>query len=84
MGGGFESLALHLRLVAGGIQLEIDAADGLRWVRLHTPEGEDRPFVATELTVALFVGHGVPEAVLTILGVALLAWAHLRNLRCGI
>ena len=36
------------------------------------------------MTVALFVGHGVPEAVLTILGVALLAWAHLRNLRCGI
>ena len=57
VGGGFESLALHLRLVAGGIQLEIDAADGLRWVRLHTPEGEDPPFAATELTVALFVGR---------------------------
>jgi MerC mercury resistance protein len=33
------------------------------------------------MTVALFVGHGTEEAVLTILGVALLAWAHLRNLR---
>jgi len=30
---------------------------------------------------ALAVGHGVSEAVLTILGVALVAIAHLRNLR---
>ena len=57
VGGGFESLALHLRLVAGGIQLELEAVDGLRWVRLHTPEGESPPFVATEMTVALFVGR---------------------------
>ena len=35
------------------------------------------------MTVALFVGHGTPEAVLTIAGVALLAWAHWRNLRLG-
>ena len=55
LGGGFESLALHLRLVAGGIQLELDVVDGLRWVRLYTPEGESPPFVATEMTVALFV-----------------------------
>lgn len=33
------------------------------------------------MAVALFVGHGKAEAVLTILGVALLAGAHLRNLR---
>jgi AraC-like DNA-binding protein len=57
VGGGFESLALHLRLVAGGIQLELDAVDGLRWLRLHTPEGESPPFIATEMTVALFVGR---------------------------
>lgn len=57
LGGGFESLALHLRLVAGGIQLELEAVDGQRWVRLHTPEGESPPFVATEMTVALFVGR---------------------------
>lgn len=57
LGGGFESLALHLRLVAGGIQLELEAVDGLRWVRLHTPEGESPPFIATEMTVALFVGR---------------------------
>ncbi len=57
LGGGFESLARHLRLVAGGIQLELEAVDGLRWVRLRTPQGESPPFVATEMTVALFVGR---------------------------
>ena len=35
------------------------------------------------MAVALFVGHGTAEAVLTIMGVTLLAWAHLRNLRHG-
>lgn len=33
------------------------------------------------MIVALVVGHGSAEAVLTIGGVTLLAWAHLRNLR---
>lgn len=33
------------------------------------------------MAVALFTGHGSAEAVLTIAGVALLAWAHIRNLR---
>lgn len=32
------------------------------------------------MAAALFVGHGVPEAVLTILGVTLVAIAHIRNL----
>ncbi len=35
------------------------------------------------MALALFVGHGTAEATLTILGVSLLAWAHLRNLRRG-
>ena len=35
------------------------------------------------MAVALFVGHGSAEGVLTIMGVAMLAWAHLRNLRHG-
>ena len=35
------------------------------------------------MAVALFVGHGTAEAVLTIMGVSLLAAAHLRNLRHG-
>lgn len=33
------------------------------------------------MALALFVGHGMEEALLTIAGVALLAWAHWRNLR---
>ncbi len=33
------------------------------------------------MALALFVGHGTLEAVLTIIGVAILAWAHIRNLR---
>ncbi len=33
------------------------------------------------MATALFTGHGLAEAVLTITGVSLLAWAHLRNLR---
>jgi len=32
------------------------------------------------MTAALFVEHGMPEAVLTIAGVALVALAHIRNL----
>lgn len=35
----------------------------------------------TLMAGALFVGHGAPEAVLTIAGVSLLATAHIRNLR---
>lgn len=31
--------------------------------------------------LALLVGHGLPEAALTIAGVALVAFAHIRNLR---
>ena len=33
------------------------------------------------MVAALLVGHGTTEAVLTMAGVALLAWAHVRNLR---
>jgi hypothetical protein len=35
------------------------------------------------MAAALFVGHGLPEAVLTIMGVALVALAHIRNLHGG-
>ena len=35
------------------------------------------------MAAALFAGHGKAEAVLTIIGVVLLASAHLRNLRRG-
>lgn len=33
------------------------------------------------MTAGLFVGHGAAEALLTIPGVALVAFAHIRNLR---
>ena len=33
------------------------------------------------MAAAVVVGHGLPEAVLTIAGVALVALAHIRNLR---
>ena len=33
------------------------------------------------MTAALGVGHGLPEAVLTVAGVSLVATAHIRNLR---
>lgn len=33
------------------------------------------------MALALFVGHGLPEAILTIAGVGLVATAHLTNLR---
>lgn len=35
------------------------------------------------MTGALFVGHGMPEAALTIAGVGLVALAHIRNLHGG-
>jgi hypothetical protein len=35
------------------------------------------------MTGGLLVGHGVPEAVLTVAGVALVAFAHWRNIRHG-
>jgi hypothetical protein len=35
------------------------------------------------MAAALFVGHGTPEAVLTILGVGLVAFAHIRNLHAA-
>lgn len=34
----------------------------------------------TLMGIALFVGHGIEETVLTIAGVALVAYAHIRNL----
>lgn len=57
VGGGFESLALHMRLVSGDIRLELDDVDGLRWVRLLTSDEERAPFVGTEMTLALLVGR---------------------------
>lgn len=35
------------------------------------------------MAAAILVGHGLPEAVLTIMGVSLVAFAHIRNLHAG-
>lgn len=50
--------------------------------------GDPRPLQAGAvglglMALALALGHSRAEAVLTIAGVALLGWAHLRNLRLG-
>ena len=35
------------------------------------------------MAAAIAVGHGLPEAVLTVLGVSLVAFAHIRNLHAA-
>ncbi|HKR92349.1 MerC domain-containing protein [Novosphingobium sp.] len=35
------------------------------------------------MAAALAAGHGLPEAVLTVMGVSLVAFAHIRNLRAA-
>ena len=69
-------IGLALAIVIGGITLAIGIAR----------HGDPRPLQIGALglglmVTALAVGHGASEAVLTIGGVSLLAWAHLRNLR---
>ena len=71
-------IGLALAIFIGGITL-------LMGIARH---GDSRPLqlgVAglALMIAALIVGHGIPEAVLTVSGVSLLAWAHLRNLRLG-
>lgn len=57
VGGGFESLAAHLRLVASGFTLELDRVDGMRWVRLQALERQGPPYRASEMTVAILVAR---------------------------
>lgn len=69
-------VGLALAIVVGGITLVLGV------VR----HGDPRPLQIGAaglglMIVALVVGHGSAEAFLTIGGVTLLAWAHLRNLR---
>ncbi len=69
-------VGLALAIVVGGITLVLGV------VR----HGDPRPLQIGAaglglMIVALVVGHGSAEASLTIGGVTLLAWAHLRNLR---
>jgi len=55
--GGFESLALHLGLVARGIPLELERLDGLRWVRIGVGTPESGRFASTSMTAAILVGR---------------------------
>lgn len=69
-------IGLALAIVIGGITLAIGIAR----------HGDPRPLQLGAgglvlMALALAVGHGLAEALLTIAGVSLLAWAHLRNLR---
>ena len=75
----FHRMGRALAILTGAITLVMGVAR----------HGDPRPLQAggagiAMMTVALFVGHGIEEAVLTIVGVSLLAWAHLRNLRCAV
>ena len=69
-------IGLVLAVLVGAVTLGIGAAR----------HGQRGPLVlggtgVALMGMALFVGHGLPEAVLTIAGVALVAYAHIRNLR---
>jgi AraC-like DNA-binding protein len=54
--GGFQSLALHLRLVARGITLDLARIDGERWVRVLAGDAA-APWPGSEMTVAVFVAR---------------------------
>ncbi len=69
-------IGLGLAIVVGAITLVIGV----------TRHGDARPLQMGAagialMSVALLVGHGAAEALFTIAGVALLGWAHIRNLR---
>lgn len=69
-------IGLVLAVVVGAVTLGIGAVrHGLPGPLLIGTIG------VTLMAMALLVGHGVPEALLTIAGVALVATAHIRNLR---
>lgn len=84
--GGELLLSPAIHRIGLALAIAVGAVTLVMGVSRH---GDPRPLQAggagiALMTVALFVGHGMEEAVLTILGVGLLAWAHVRNLRCGI
>lgn len=69
-------VGLALAIVVGGLTLGLGVLRHGRTGPLLIGAGGIVLMVA-----ALGVGHGLPEAVLTIAGVALVATAHIRNLR---
>lgn len=83
LGGGLlldpalHRIGLALAIVVGGIGLGLGIArHGRREPMLLGLAG------LSLMIVALLTGHSPAEAALTISGVALVAWAHWRNLRC--
>lgn len=82
LGGGvlvapaIHRVGLALALVIGSIALGFGAAR----------HGRTAPLVIggcglALMAAAIVIGHGLPEALLTVAGVGLLAFAHIRNLR---
>lgn len=81
--GGEFLLAPVIHRVGLALAIAVGAATLVIGVSRH---GDPRPLQIGAagialMIVALLAGHGTAEAVLTIGGVALLAWAHIRNLR---
>lgn len=69
-------VGLALALAVGAITLVIGV------VRHRDPRPLQIGSVGlTLMAIALFVGHGLEEALLTVAGVSLLGWAHWRNLK---
>lgn len=83
--GGEALFAPAIHRVGLALAIAVGAATLLYGVIRH---GDPRPLQLGAvglalMTAALAMGHSSAEAVLTISGVTLLAWAHLRNLRLG-
>ena len=81
--GGEVLLAPAIHRVGLALAVLVGAATLAIGVARH---GDPRPLQVglvgiALMALALFVGHGSAEAVLTIGGVTLLGWAHIRNLR---
>jgi hypothetical protein len=81
--GGEVLLAPAIHRIGLALAIGVGAATLVLGVMRH---GDPVPLQAggvgiALMALALFVGHGALEAVLTIIGVAILAWAHIRNLR---
>lgn len=83
LGGGVLLLAPAVHRIGLALAIAIGSITLVLGVIRH---GDHRPLQwgaagIAMMAIALFVGHGVAEAALTIAGVSLLAFAHLRNLR---
>lgn len=81
--GGEVLLAPAIHRIGLALALVVGAATLVLGVLRHgdrVPLGVGSAGLAL-MALALLVGHGTAEAVLTILGVTLLGFAHIRNLR---